>query len=106
MPRLEEALQKLSWGFTAHREDGVEIPEWTAGFGSRRGARQFSATASTSQPAVAAAQGPVAITGGRQDRFGIAGAAQDSRPRPRPVRRQASLPDLRSPAARCPSSAL
>ena len=57
------------------------------GSGSRRGARRFSAPERTVQ-AAAEAQVPVAIQRDRQDRFGIAGAAPCSGPRPRPVRRQ------------------
>jgi ERF superfamily len=88
---LEEAFQARLPGFAAHSEDDVATAEWTAkspfapGSGSRRG---------------------VAIARDRQDRFGIVRAAPGSRPQPRPLRRQASLPDLRSPALRYSSSAL
>ena len=110
--RLEEAFQAKLAGFAAHSEDGVEIPEWTAVSPPPSVPARDEAAASSAPPIARPKRPPrqpkfrSRSHRDRQDRFGIAGAAPDSGPRPRPVRRQASLPDLRSPALRCPSSAL
>ena len=109
--RLEEAFQAKLAGFAAHSEDGVEIPEWAAvspppSVPARDGAPASSASIARPKRPPRQPKFRSRSPGIDKTILALPEAAPGSGPRPRPVCRQATLPDLRSPALRCPSSAL